>query len=69
MRKAVTKKAGEREKDMDNITFKECVSNEDAAFSNSQYEAALEWYQKALQESADDLHCLSRAGAICVMFK
>lgn len=69
MRKAVTKKAGEREKDMDNITFKECVSNADAAFSNSQYEAALEWYQKALQESADDLHCLSRAGAICVMFK
>lgn len=54
---------------MDNITFKECVSNADAAFSNSRYEAALEWYQKALQENADDLHCLSRVGAICVMFK
>lgn len=54
---------------MNNIIFKECVCNADAAFLNSQFDTALEWYQTALLERSDDLHCLSRAGAICVMLK
>lgn len=40
--------------------------NANIAFSNKQYNEALTWYQKVLEETPDDLYALSRAGAICV---
>ncbi len=38
----------------------------DIAFENKQYRQALNWYRRALAEMPDDLHLLSRAGAISV---
>lgn len=40
--------------------------NADTAFANQQFETALEWYQRVLELTPNDLHALSRAGAICV---
>lgn len=42
------------------------MMNAEIAFVNKQYSAALEWYQKVLEITPDDLYVLSRAGAICV---
>ncbi len=47
-------------------TVKELLMNAEIAFSNKQYETALDWYKKVLEEKPDDLYVLSRAGAICV---
>ena len=47
-------------------TVKELLMNAEIAFSNKQYETALDWYKKVLKEKPDDLYVLSRAGAICV---
>ena len=47
-------------------TVKESLMNAEIAFSNKQYETALDWYKKVLKEKPDDLYVLSRAGAICV---
>lgn len=49
---------------MDNV--KEYLLNAEVAFSNKQYNEALNWYQKVLEKTPDDLYALSRAGAICV---
>ncbi len=45
---------------------RQMLLNADIAFNNQQYDKALEWYQKVLRETPDDLYALSRAGAICV---
>lgn len=45
---------------------KELLVNAEVAFSNKQYNAALNWYQKVLEVTPDDVYVLSRAGAICV---
>lgn len=45
---------------------KECLTNAEIAFANKQYGAALEWYQKVLEVTPDDVYVLSRAGALCV---
>lgn len=49
---------------MDNIN--ENLMNAETAFANKQYEEALGWYRKVLEENPDDIYALSRAGAICV---
>ena len=49
---------------MDDV--KELLVNAEVAFSNKQYNAALNWYQKVLEVTPDDVYVLSRAGAICV---
>lgn len=49
---------------MDNV--RELMTNAEIAFANKQYGAALEWYQKVLEVTPDDIYVLSRAGAICV---
>lgn len=46
--------------------IKYCLMNAEIAFANKQYGAALEWYQKVLECTPDDIYALSRAGAICV---
>ena len=45
---------------------KEALMNAETAFSNRQYNEALDWYHRALEYTPDDLYILSRAGAICV---
>lgn len=45
---------------------REALMNAEIAFSNNQLNEALEWYQKVLDETPDDIYVLSRAGAICV---
>ena len=44
----------------------ESLLNAEVAYSNRQYNEALGWYQKVLEQTPDDLYVLSRAGAICV---
>ena len=46
--------------------YNEAISYADTAFSNDNYELALECYKKALAENPDDLYALSRAGTVCV---
>ncbi len=45
---------------------KELLSNAQIAFTNKQYAVALDWYQKVLETEPDNMHALSRAGALCV---
>jgi len=45
---------------------KKLLTNAEIAFSNKQYQTALNWYQKVLEITPDDVYVLSRAGAICV---
>ncbi len=40
--------------------------NAEIAFSNRNYNDALIWYQKALEDEPNDLYLLSRLGSICV---
>ena len=47
-------------------TTKELLVNAEIAFANKQYATALNWYQKVLEITPDDIYVLSRAGAICV---
>ena len=49
---------------MENV--REALMNAEIAFSNNQLDEALDWYQKVLVETPDDIYVLSRAGAICV---
>lgn len=49
---------------MDNS--QQMLLNANIAFENKQYDTALEWYQKVLDITPDDIFVLSRAGAICV---
>ncbi len=46
--------------------YKEAMMSADLAFSNNNYEEALKWYNKALEEKPDDEPALSRAGAALV---
>lgn len=46
--------------------YNEAISNADTAFSNENYELALEWYKKAIAENPEDLYAISRAGTVCV---
>ena len=50
-------------------TFEESINNAEIAYGNRQYEAALEWYEKALGENPDSLDALSRVGAACMALK
>lgn len=45
---------------------KKLFTNAEIAFVNKQYQTALEWYQKVLENMPNDIYVLSRAGAICV---
>lgn len=42
------------------------LANAEVAFSNKQYDVALNWYHKVLEITPDDVYVLSRAGALCV---
>ena len=42
------------------------LNNAEIAFANKQYDSALQWYQKVLEATPDDVYVLSRAGALCV---
>ena len=46
--------------------YKEAMMSADLAFSNDNYDEALKWYNKALEERPDDEEALSRAGAALV---
>ena len=46
--------------------IKDARMNAEIAFENKQFNEALNWYQKVLDETPDDVYVLSRAGAICV---
>lgn len=46
--------------------YKEAMMSADLAFSNDNYEEALKWYNKALEENPNDEPALSRAGAALV---
>lgn len=45
---------------------RETLMNAEIAFANRKYNEALIWYQKALEETPDDIYVLTRAGSICV---
>ena len=51
---------------MSDKLYSEALSAAEMAFSNREFETALEYYQKALQEKADDIYTLSRAGCTCI---
>ncbi|MBQ8298179.1 MAG: tetratricopeptide repeat protein [Ruminococcus sp.] len=51
---------------MNQQNYEEAIANAETAFSNGNYETALTWFKKALEESPDDLYALSRAGTMCV---
>lgn len=44
----------------------EYLMNAEVAFSGKQYEEALRWYKKVLEETPGDIRALSRAGALSV---
>lgn len=45
---------------------KDFMLNAEIAFANKQYNEALGWFKKVLEEEPDNIYALSRAGAICV---
>lgn len=51
---------------MDIENYKEAIINADMAFTNENYESALNWYNKALAEAPTDEYALSKAGAALV---
>ena len=54
---------------MDTGIYKEAIANADIAFTNENYEGAVKWYEKALEQSPKDEYALSRAGAALVALK
>ncbi len=54
---------------MNQENYTEAMTNAEIAFGNENYELALEWFKKALEEKPDDLQALSRAGTVCVPLK
>lgn len=49
--------------------FEEYLSNSKIAFNNKQFNEALTWIQKALNENSEDVSANSQAGIICVVLK
>lgn len=47
-------------------TTKDFLLNAEIAFANKQYNEALVWFKKVLDEEPDNIYALSKAGAICV---
>ena len=55
--------------DTQNNPIEEYIANAEAAFTNKQFEVSLEWFEKALEVSPDNIYALTRAGAACVPLK
>lgn len=51
---------------MNQEIYEEAILNADTAFKNNNYEVALDWYRKAIEENPSDMYALSRAGTVCV---
>ncbi len=49
--------------------IKEYLANAETAFVSQQFEQSLEWYEKLLNETPNDVYALSRAGAVSVALK
>ena len=45
---------------------KEYLANGEAAFSNQQFDVALEWFEKACAAEPENVYALSRTGAACI---
>ncbi|MBR6102523.1 MAG: hypothetical protein IKP95_08855 [Ruminococcus sp.] len=51
---------------MDIEIYKEAIASADMAFNNDNYEGAVKWYDKALEQAPTDEYALSKAGAALI---
>ncbi len=51
---------------MNQERYAEATAVAEHAFEEKNYSAALEWFQKALEENPEDLYLLSRIGTVCI---
>lgn len=54
---------------MNQENFTEAMLNAETAFANHNFETALDWYKKALEENPNDPVALSNAGASCMIMR